>query len=246
MIIDVHAHIWKNKYEADRQDLLKAVEVHNIKKIIISALGCYIPGEDEIRELNSEAEKTLKTYPDIFEGYVYVNPRNADAMDVLRRGIEEQGFIGMKLWVATYCDDRLCYPLYEQCIKYDIPVLIHSFYKAVDQLPYESLGQNVANVAKRYPEAKILMAHLGADCYNGIKPIAPYKNVSVDISGSIYRADDLNYTIRQIGADRILFGTDMGASFNMSYGQILEADCSEADREKMLSGNAIKLFGLKL
>lgn len=246
MIIDVHAHLWRGKYEDDRQALLKAIEVHGIRKIFISSLGCYIPDEDEIEELNQATAETLVRYPDSFEGYVYVNPRHANAVDVLKRGIEEQGCKGMKLWVATYCDDESVNPLFEECIKYDVPILIHSFYKATDQLPNESLGKHVRNIALRYPESKIIMAHLGADCYDGIPPIADLKNVSVDISGSIYRADDLNYTIRRIGADRILFGTDMGASFNMSYGQILEADCSEEDREKMLSGNTIKLFGLDL
>ncbi len=74
-------------------------------------------------------------------------PATPTALDVLRHGVEDCGMSGMKLWVATFCDDPLVFPLVEQCIRYRVPVLIHTFYKQVGQLPYESLGGNVAALA---------------------------------------------------------------------------------------------------
>ncbi len=78
---------------------------------------------------------------------------------------------GMKLWVSTFCDDPLVFPLAEQCAAYDIPVLVHAFHKSVGQLPYESVGENVANLAKRYPGVRFIMAHLGANGYRELKSV---------------------------------------------------------------------------
>ncbi len=244
MIIDVHAHIWGRKVDANAQQLIEACELYGIDKVFISPLQSHNPDEEEIEFLSGEVYRICKKYPKNFLGYEYVNPALRNAMDVLKRGVEERGMIGMKLWVSTLCDDPRVYPLVEQCIRYDIPVLIHSFVKTVGQLEFESTGANVKNLAVRYPEAKLIMAHLGANCYHGIKAIRDYQNVFVDISGSIYRRDDLDYTVRQIGTDRILFGTDMPGTFTMNYGQVLEADLSDREREDILYNNAVKLFNL--
>ncbi|MEA4832567.1 MAG: amidohydrolase family protein [Oscillospiraceae bacterium] len=241
-IIDVHTHLWKGKYEEDIVELRQAMERHSIDRIVISALYSYSPSEAEVDELNAHVTDAVRRYPDQFSGYVYLNPFNANCMDVLKRGVEEDGAVGVKLWVASYCDDPAVNPIFEKCIDYNIPILLHSFIKTVDQLPNETVGTNVHNIALRYPESKIIMAHLGANCYHGVKAIRNDKNVSVDMSGSIYRRDDLDYTVSQVGTDRIVFGTDMTGSYNTNYGQILEADITDSQRADILSGNAEKLF----
>jgi len=244
MIIDIHAHVWGHKVDADADNMVEACELYGIDKILISPLRGYFPNEEEIEFLSNEVYRICKKYPKNFLGYEYLNPANPNALDVLKRGVEERGMIGMKLWVATFCDDPRVNPLFEQCIKYDIPILLHSFVKSVGQLEFETTGPNVRNIAMRYPEAKIIMAHLGSNCYHGIKAIRDCKNVSVDMCGSIYRRDDLDYTVNMIGTDRIVFGTDMPGTFTMNYGQVLEADLTEKQREDILYNNAVKLFNL--
>ena len=245
MIIDIHTHIWAGRYESDKSELVKAAELYDISRIYVSALKSYYSDEDEIAELNSEVAKFIKEQPDLIGGFCYINPSNKDALDVLQKGIEEQDMGGMKLWVATYCDDPKVFPLVEKCIDYNIPILVHAFHKAVGQLEHESIGSHVANLAQRYPEAKLLMAHLGGNAYNGIKPIRNYPNVWVDISGSIFRRDEVDYTKKLIGADRILFGTDMPGSYFTNFGQIEDADLTPEEKELIYSGNALKILDRK-
>jgi len=89
------------------------------------------------------------------------------------------------------------------------------------------------------------MAHLGGNCYHGIKAVRDYPNVYVDTSGNLYRRDDIDYTAAQIGADRILFGTDMpGGRYLINHGRIEEADLTREQRELIYFGNAIKLMGI--
>ena len=187
----------------------------------------------------------MKEQPDLIKGYCYLNPRNPEALSELRTCVEDRGFCGVKLWTSTFCDDPLVNPIAEQCIRYDIPILIHCFYKAVDQLPYETLGQNVANLARRYPEARLLMAHIGANCVRELRPVKNCPNVCADFSGSINHADDLTYAVKILGADRVLFGTDMpDIDFAISYSQVLEADLTNAQKAQIFGGNAQKLFKL--
>lgn len=243
MLIDVHAHLWQGRYQENKREILKVAEAYGIDRIHISSLGGYYPQEAEIQELNGATAQFMREQPHLISGYCYVNPRLKDSLATLRRGIEDQHMSGMKLWVATFCDDPLTFPLVEQCIRYRVPILIHSFYKAIDQLEFESLGVNVANLARRYPEAKIIMAHLGANCYTELKPVAELPNVLADISGSLFRRDEVDYAARLLGARRILFGTDIpGANFLVSYGQVAESSLTPAEKEMVFSQNAQRLF----
>ena len=243
MLIDIHAHLWDGAFDKNKAEILKACELYNIDKVYISSLGGFYPDEEEIEMLNGETYKFMCEAPDKIGGFCYINPQHSDCLDVLKRGIEDCGMSGMKLWVATYCDDPRVYPLVEKCIEYGIPVLVHAFHKSIGQLEYESEGIHVAHLAEMFPESKIIMAHMGANCHRELKPVRSLKNVSVDICGSLFRRDDVDYANKLIGAERILFGSDMpGASFLVNYGQVEEADLSANERSLIYYKNALKLL----
>lgn len=243
MVIDIHAHLWDRGFTENKREILHACEQYNIDKVYISGLGVQFPDEQEIARLNRETAAFMHEASDRIGGFCYINPVHDNALYELQKGIEDYGMSGMKLWIATYCDDPRVFPLVEKCINYHIPVLIHAFHKAVGQLECESLGINVAKLAKIYSEAKIIMAHLGANSYRELKPVRHLKNVSVDISGSIFRSDDVNYAKKMVGTDRILFGSDMpGASFLVNYGQIQGADLNEHEREQIFYKNALRIL----
>lgn len=245
MIMDMHAHLWEGQFEKNKKQIMTVCQNYNLSKVFVSSLQDSVerPPEDEITRLNNATSQFMREEPSTIRGWCYVNPANKNALSVLRHGIEDQGMSGMKLWIATFCDDPLVYPLAEYCAEHQVPILIHTFYKAVGQLQYESLGANVANLARRYPELKIQMAHYGASCVREIKPIVPYKNVWVDTSGSIYHRDDIDYIKKMIGSSRIIFGTDMPfISYLLNYGQIMEADLTAEEREAVFSGNALHML----
>lgn len=185
----------------------------------------------------------MKRYKRI-QGYCYVNPALPGAEYELKRGIEELSMSGMKLWTAVFCDDPCVYKLVEHCIGYGAPVLIHAFYKATGQLPNESLGENVANLALEYPEARLIMAHLGANSYRELKAIRKCRNVWTDFSGTIFRRDELDYAREILGIERLLFGTDMDLpSCLLKLGQLDDACFLPEERDMVLFKNALGIFG---
>ena len=244
MIIDIHAHcrIGDNDYNYGEQIILKAVEKYNINKVYISNLMGRYPNEDEVREGNNAGAKFIKAHPDCIGGFVYVSHEHSNAVDVVKRGIEEQGYEGVKIWISEKCDSNHMDKVAEKTIEYGVPMLIHCFHKSRNQLEKESVGKNIANLAKRFPELKIIMAHMGGNPYNGIPMIKDIKNVWVDISCSFFHSDYLDYTVENIGADRVLFGTDMRGPFLNNVGKVLHANITDEERELIFYKNALKIL----
>lgn len=239
-MIDIHAHIWLGQERENAAAMRKAAAKFGIDAICISALGSHQPDEQEVENLNDRCF-TLCREDSLFYPYVTVAPEQKNALSVLEKGIA-QSAIGMKIWVSCLCDDPCCDPLYRRCAEAGLPVLVHTFAKAVGQLPRESTAVHLAAAARRHPDTNFILAHLGGNCYHGIPLIRDLPNVYTDFSGSGCRADDLPYALEQLGVERILFGTDMPGSFVMSFGQVLSARLTHREQELILSENARRLF----
>lgn len=239
-MIDIHAHIWLGQEEKNAADMRKAAENFGVEAILISALGSHQPDEREIEVLNDRCFALCRE-DSLFYPYVTVAPEHKSAMEVLEKGIS-RGAVGMKIWVSCLCDDPKCDPLYRCCAEAGLPVLVHTFSKTVGQLPHESTAVHLSAAAKRHPETTFILAHLGGNCYHGLPLIREKTNVYTDFSGSGCRADDLPYALEQVGAERILFGTDMPGSFAMSWGQMLAAKLTAQERERIAFQNARRLF----
>lgn len=247
MLIDMHTHTflrWKDKNEGEKT-LLKAIEKYDITKAYVSNFTVPDSSEEEVDEGNRITAELVKAHPDCIGGYVYVNPKNKNTVDVIKRGIEEMGLEAIKLWVGTFCDDECVNKVAEQAIEYGVPIMQHAFHKSVGQLPFETVGKHIANLAIRYPELKLIMAHLGGNCYNGIPMIKELENVWVDISSSIFGGDALDYTIENIGVDRILFGSDIPGTFIVNVGKVNEADITDEEREMIFYKNTLRVFDRK-
>lgn len=243
MIIDIHTHVYGFNPEKDKTDLLAGMERYGLDRIYVSSLQSRVSNEEEVARLNGLVYDFMKQEPEKVGGAVYVNPLHSNTLDIIKRAIEEQGFEMIKLWVCTYADHPAVDPIMEYAEQTGVPVLFHSFHKAVGQLENETTGVHVANIARRHPKTKILMAHLGGNCYDGIPALRGCKNVWCDTSGStFFHGDDLNYTVEQIGAERILFGTDATGSCGSNIGQVLGANLTDTQRELIFYKNAQKLL----
>lgn len=242
MLIDMHTHLWLGNEAENKRVFARTREKYGVSKIFVSSLGGYDPDAGEIRALNDLTLHYMREEPDFVCGYCYLNPRNPGGLDELKRCLDA-GMIGVKLWVATFCDDPLVNPIVEMCIARHVPILVHTFYKVDGQLPYESLGENMAAIARRYPEGRFIMAHMGASCMRELEPVRFLKNVYTDFSGSLAHADDLPYALKLLGEKRVLFGTDGPLiGFQVSYGQLLEANLSQDAFEDVAWRNADTLF----
>ena len=247
MIIDMHGHIFLSNLEQDKREVLETIERYNIDWVYLSAIELtnQVPNESEVDALNSAQYQFEREHPDCIRSYCRVNFLNKNAVDVARRGIYDHNAIGIKLLSEAPMDDRRVDPVIEEAIAANVPVLIHASHKAPSspRYPQESNSVHIANLAARYPEAKIVMAHTGGNAYLAVKRVKPFKNVAIDISGSLLRAGTLEYTVRHLGAERVVFGSDFPyVPHAICAGKVEEAELDQGTKDLIWYKNSQRIY----
>lgn len=241
MIIDIHAHIWGGDIQEHKRRVMAGIDRYGIDKVYISGLKNHISDEEEIAFLNEAVYQFMKEQPERIGGAVYVNPLHKNVLDVIKRATEEQGFEMIKLWCCTTLDDPSVDPIMVYAEENGLPVLFHAFKKSNDRPGVmEYTGAQQANIARRHPKTKILMAHFGGSAYDGIPAIRDLKNVWSDQSGTPYHGEEITYAVEQLGEDRVVFGTDNAYITNI--GQVMGADLTQKQRDKIFYKNALNLL----
>jgi predicted TIM-barrel fold metal-dependent hydrolase len=249
MIIDMHCHIMDDASErAKVERLLELAARFDIRQLITSMGKDLVvqPTAEQIRQANDHVIALVKGWPGRIHGYCYLNPllgRQA-CLDELQRCLDA-GLIAIKLWVACASDVPEVFPIVERAIDLDIPILQHSRLKTGGNSPNETEPRQMANLAVRYPQAKLILAHCGGAWEYGIKAVRCCPNVIVDVSGANPTQGLLEMALRDLGAERILFGTD--APLRSFASQIAKVDAVKIPRKvrtMILCDNAMRLFKL--
>ncbi len=182
-------------------------------------LGCPESEGVGIEEKNAMYAEAVKRHKGRLHTHVGVDPRRDSALEIMRKGVEEYGAIGLKLHPTAgfYPDDPVCAPLYEKALEYGIPVLIHSGNEPAPLQIKFSQPKYIDTVAAEYPDLKIIIAHTGHGWWQEAVDLACVKpNVYVDfagwqmeyMSGADYFYHPLRFAIDMLGPWRVFFGTD--------------------------------------
>lgn len=150
-------------------------------------------------------------------GFLSVDPTRPGWQDELRFGHEELGLRGVKLmpmYAGFRPDEPQLDPLWRYATEHLLPVLLHTGTTFVSQAPLEcTLPRHLDPVATRFPEVRIIMAHLGHP-YEGEAVVTARKHPHVycDLSALHYRPFQLYHSlmlVQEYGVwDKVLFGTD--------------------------------------
>ncbi len=250
-VVNWHEHVWeKAPGVIDREEcdgLVQGAHDTGMDQVLVSCPVVYerYCSPERQRIANDVIIEAVKLYPDILRGMCFVNPGNGDAScDEIERCVTEHGMVGIKMYHHYFIDDPVQYKIIEKCIDLDIPILVHAGKLCFDPMsqPHVSNGIHFANIAARYPEAHFIMAHItgGGDWQWSLKAIEHSPNVVTDISGSVCDAGVIEETIRYLGVDRVLWGTD--GSISAGVGKIIAADIPEEDKKKILAGAPYRRF----
>ncbi|MGD0091710.1 MAG: amidohydrolase family protein [Planctomycetota bacterium] len=254
MIIDIHAHFpfGEYKHPADLDLFLRRARRFKVERICLSGhvnrYG-FNPTARQVREINSWTLEAMARHPEQIVGLCFINP--AAGAGAVRReldwAIARQGFRGIKLWVSVNCRSRKLDPVLARAQELDVPVLQHASYNTLGKgAPHESTPADVADLACRFPAVRLIMAHLGHARVQGLTEIAPHRNILVDISGSQPARGLLEEAVRRLGAQRIVFGTDLPIrDYASILGRLYEAPMTDQQRRLILGQNAARLLRLE-
>lgn len=115
-----------------------------------------------------------------------------------------------------------------------------------------SLAADFVEFANRYPGVRLILAHLGhghdGDYTHQVRAIQESRHGNVYTDTSSARSITprlLEWAVREVGADRILFGTDTPLYHAaMQKARVVAADLTDAEKDLILAGNARRLFRL--
>jgi len=108
--------------------------------------------------------------------------------------------------------------------------------------------KQMAHMAENHRNVQFVFAHPGekSTVLEHVEIMKRLENVYLDLSGTgLFRYGLLRYLVNQVGAERILFGTDYPiCNLQMYVGAVMGEKISARDKELVFSGNARRLLGL--
>lgn len=248
MIIDCHVHLHAGRGSVREcvDQLLHFAGKFGIEKLCLSlGSGRYQePTAAQLREQNDEVAKALQYAPERLIGFVYLNPVHTQAsLDEIERHVVDGSMQGIKLWVACLCSDPRLDPIVDRAIELDVPILQHTWLKATGNLPHESTPDDMAALAARHPDAKLIFGHTGGDWEYGIMAVRRYPNVYADLAGGDPTAGLTELAVAELGAERLLYGSDApGRSFASQLAKVHGADIPDDAKQMILGENMLRLL----
>ncbi|MFP6598371.1 MAG: amidohydrolase family protein [Candidatus Hydrogenedentota bacterium] len=259
MIIDALTHIhadaksFGDQYDLSPEFLVENLNESHVDKAIVTA----IEGDNKYCTPTSYVIDCCEKYPDHLIGFASVNPiTNANAVADFEKYITEYGMRGLKLHPRHQhlsADDERIVPVAEKAAELKVPVAIcGSQWKHAplrDQLP-----QNVDVLAKRVPEAKIILCHGGGFHFMDAFVVAiANKNVYLETSISMKYfqntpfEDQYMFTLKKIGSNRVVFGSDhpedpVKTCYERSLEILTKHDFSGNDQQQIFGGTIQSLI----
>jgi predicted TIM-barrel fold metal-dependent hydrolase len=233
MIVDVHSHTWEyprhfgDDFRRQAKRARAGVEVD--LTVRYDAYRAAAPADTRTVVFGGKARLSgvwvedqyvadyVAANPDTLIGFLSVDPTQPGWERELEDGHRGLGMRGIKLlpmYAGFQPDDPRLDPLWKYATAHQLPVLLHTGTTFVAQAPLDcTLPRHLDRVAIRYPDVRIVMAHLGHP-YEGecVVTIRKHPNVYADLSALHYRPFQLYHSlmlVQEYGVwDKVLFGSD--------------------------------------
>jgi len=226
--------------------LLRFADRMGIERVIVF-MGypwAYDPSPDEVQRQNDQVIEAVEFSHGRALGFVYLNPRHTkQSLAELDRCVRDGPLVGIKLWVAVRCHEICLDPIVRRAVELKAPILQHTWYKITGNLPGESTAEDLATLAARHPGASFIAAHVGGDWELGIRAIRRTANVAAEICGSDPTAGMVEMAVRELGAQRVIYGSDFaGRSFASQLAKVCGADVPDEAKRLILAGNIKRIL----
>ena len=248
-LIDAHSHLGESLF-GHRQsvdDLIGTMDSEYIQHSIVMPLKprAYLFGPE-----NDRIASAVSAHPDRLSGFARVDPwQRDDALAELVRALDELRLIGLYLHPFEEqfaANDELIFPLLEVLRERSLPLMLAGGY------PGFSHPSQIGDLARQFPDLTIIATHGGQLNISGLlladagRMLRKNPNVLMETSG-IYREDFIEDTVKELGAGRVLFGSNspyMDQGFEAQ--RIRRAHLDDAAKRTMGRENAIAICKLRL
>jgi uncharacterized protein len=249
-IWDEHCHLHSvpgNTPEERMSVLVQCADRLGIERMLLSQgySSDRHPTPDQLREENDRVMRAVRAFPDRAYGSVYISPAHPEfSVQEFKRCVRDGPMVSIgEVEADKPCSVPEMDPIVEQAAAMKVPILQHTWLKAGGNDPGESTPYDVVELARRHPDVQFVCVHTGGDWERGIRIIRNTKNVCAEIAGSNPTAGFVEMAVRELGAERVIYGSDVGGrSFASQLSKALGADIEESAKELILGGNLRRLL----
>ncbi|MFC7407004.1 amidohydrolase family protein [Georgenia alba] len=196
---------------------------------------------------------------DVLIPFGSVDPWATDAVDRIRRQVEDLGVRGFKFHPSVQDfdpSDEQHFPLYEAIARYRLPALFHTGQTGIGAGVPGGFGikMGLSNpilldvVAARFPDLTIIMAHPSVPWQDEAITVATHKgNTYIDLSGwsPKYFPPQLVRQANSLLQDKVLFGSDFPLLTPDRWMRDFDGlEMKPEVRPKIIKDNAVRLLGL--
>jgi hypothetical protein len=260
--VDVHAHygvfyrdgappLVNEFVSGDAATVVARATQVNVRTTIVSPLSGLMPrGRADAVAGNIEAAKITAETDGLLQ-WVIAHPLQRETFRQTHEMLLQPQCVGIKIHPEEHV-----YPirdhgaaLFELVAKHNAIVLAHTG-------DPNSWPQDFVEFANAHPNVTLILAHLGNGGGASGDPTLQVRAIQACTQGNVYVDTSsarsimpglVEWAVKEIGADRILFGTDTPLySTAMQRARIDSADISDEDKRKILCDNAKQLFGAVL
>jgi predicted TIM-barrel fold metal-dependent hydrolase len=244
-IIDMHAHLgpYFNMHipASDPVTMLRLMDRCGVSKAVLSP---NLAWDSDLVFANTMMLQALAAFPGRLYGACAVNGNYPElSLEELDRCFQDKRVVLIKIHPSgTKCrlDDHRMDRICEFAIRRKSPVLAHSW---LDNDPYGNIDL-FASTAKNHPEIPWIMGHSGGPygSRHAVELAQQVPNIYLDITLSMCPARQIEFFVKEVGSERVLFGTDNPfIDPRPQVGRVGLADISDQDKINIFGANARRL-----
>jgi uncharacterized protein len=227
--------------------LIRWADRLGIERLLLSQGYCaeLHPTPDQFREENDRVMAAVRRFPGRSYGSVYLSPAYPEfSVREFNRCVRDGPMVSIgEVEADKPCSVPEMDVIVERAASMKVPILQHTWLKAGGNEPGESTPYDVVAIARRHPEVQFVCVHTGGDWERGIRIIRDTRNVSAEIAGSNPTSGFVEMAVRELGAERVIYGSDAGGrSFASQLGKVLGAEIPDSAKELILGGNLRRLL----
>jgi uncharacterized protein len=250
-IWDAHSHLEAlpgNTPEERMQVLVRDMDRLGIERLLLSqGFGEYDfhATPEQIRIENDRVMRAVEHFPGRAYGSLFLNPEHVDAsLKEFDRCIRDGPMVCIgEIQTDLRCNAPQLDPIVERAVAMNVPILQHTWLNSQGNGAGESTPYDIVELAGRHPRAQLICGHTGGNWELGIRIIRDAKNVYADIAGSDPTAGFVEMAVRELGAERVIYGSDVGGrSFGSQVAKVLGADIPVEAKALIFGGNIRRLL----
>lgn len=239
---------------ATAEEMIAAMDAAGVKTVLATDLlaWSYTRQQRFALDMGERIWELSRRYPGRVVGLADYDPLDiGGSLERLERDVEERGFRGVYVHVYGYdigLDHRKMYPLYALCQHLGVTVTMQVGH-VLEAMPSEhGRPMQLDRIACDFPRLQLVGTHTGWPWVEEAVAVATkWPNVYLSTSAWLPRylhPAFLQFLKGRQGRDKVLFGTN-GLSWERYLRDFEALGLPEEHTERVLAGNARRLFGLE-